>query len=80
MYVFMNEVNFPRRPEDTNEGMEKTFIHLFRKLSRNNQLETLGYIMGGLDSQTEDAAKANYLHLVKSPTYPPKLGSSIQSR
>lgn len=76
----MKEVNIPRRPEYTNEGMEKTFIHLFHKLSYDNQLEMLGYIMGKLDRRAEDAAKANYLHLVKSPAIPPKKRGKVQSR
>ena len=76
----MDEVIIPRRPEYTNEGMEKSLIHLFRKLSRDNQLGILGSIDGRLDYQAEDAAKANYLHLVKSPIFSPKKGKSIQSR
>lgn len=77
----MNEVIIPRSSGYTNEGMEKTFIHLFRKLSYYNQLTILGALEGKLDYQAEDAAaKANYLHLVKSPTIPPKKKSRIQSR
>lgn len=70
----MKEVNIPRGPGYTNEGMEKTFIHLFHKLSYYDQLTILGALEGKLDHQAEGAAKANYLHLVKSPTFPPKKG------
>lgn len=75
----MNEVIIPRRPGDTNEGMEKEFIHLFRKLSYYNQLTILGAMEGKLDNQAEAAAKANHLHLVKIPAFPPKKGK-VQSR
>jgi len=62
----MNEVITPRRTEYTNEGMEKTLIHLFRRLSRYNQLTILGAIEGKLDRQAEDAARTNHLYLVKN--------------
>ena len=67
---FMDDASSPIGTEYTEE--ERNLILNFDKLSPYDQAEILAWAERELEGHAKDAAKANHLHLVKSPAFPPK--------